>query len=1585
MADNKLTASQTRRLLPRLESELGNADRQRLAQLLDTLEGDTLNYAGVLTALFPDQDQQKAQNSLRSFRNRINAAAVEAGVQFSFEVDSQKRSAAEERECWFAGEDSKVANIERYSAEEASDGDSANLVPARGKPLDGKRTIKLFVSYARKDNDKGGVDDFLAKFEEYARVYAGEYRFQIWADWHITIGQDWNREIQDALEKCHFGLLFLSISFLDRQYIQEHELPQLLATERALPIGFKKLDMHKADLMGIESTQVFRLRGRDQQLSYRECRGENKRGDFFSELITQIKARVDALPAETPRNPPQPPFCKGGSEEAACVDYEARITERMLIEAEKGFDRNHTHSKARATSIQNVQSLIDKGEAHSGGEGIIATEYLLEWLRGKDSPAFCALLGEYGMGKTTTCKALTRELLERRKTDKSLPLPIYVDLREYTWDKRVDFTLLDILDHILRKSWKGGQLDVGVKPEDIIQQVQTNRALMIWDGLDEVINHMSSKLANDFIRQLWRVLPPLKQDKTQHPDAGKMLISCRSHYFRNVQEQNAMLTSEHRDGIKGQDYQALILLPFGEEQIETYLSKSLRLDKDKLQGVLELIRSVHNLPEMAERPYTLSLIAQHIPQIEQLSLRGETIQGVTLYQSMVDSWLSRDTGKHQFSPQHKKQLMEYLAAALWKSGQRQWNIDDLDEWLDDFLYENPKLASAYLNLDRNVLKEDLRTATFIVRPDDEHFRFAHTSLQEFFLASYLHRALQNDERAGWRLEVMPSLETLDFLAQLFIGEPSKRSRCEQHLAAWLAVHDPQSSKLVFQIWLLLAKGGEVVPYQRMALAGEDLFQWEIKGTKEKPLQLHDVDWQGARLEQVAFDYVEFRHCNFQQARLWQSEFQHCRFSACVMENADLTASVWRLNHLDSLDVSTCQLAHSQWVRNQGQAWGAQLAHNQRTDQRIPASVWAHLNVGHGGEVNCIAFSPNGGKLVSGSSDSTVKLWDVFSGECLKTLDQHQGGVWSVMFSPDGYQLASGSHDKTVKLWDVESGKCLQTFADHCGWVQSVTFSPDGSKLASGSDDLTVNLWDVSSGECLKTFGQYQSGVLSVTFSPNGKTLAGSSGYIVKLWDVESGKCLKIFDQHDDWVTSVTFSPDGSKLASGSSDNTVRVWDVTNGWCLKTFNQHQGSIWSVAFSPDGSKLASGSADNTVRVWNVFSGESLQIFNQHHEWVQSVMFSPDGVKLASSASDRTVKIWDAVSGECLQTFASNPGRVRAVMFDSDGGKLVSGSTDHAVKIWDVVTGECLKTFGKHQGGISSVAFSRDGGRLAFGYADNIVRVWDVVNGGCLQTFDQHISRVTSVTFSPDGGKVASGSSDKTVKLWDVVSGECLQTLDQHQGSIWAVAFSPDGGKLASGSADKSVKLWDVFSGECLKTFDQNQGNIWSVAFSPDGNKLAYSFADKAIQVRDVISGEYLNTFNQHQSHVRSVMFSPDSSKLASGSYDKTVKLWDVVSGACLNTFDQHQSGVASVAFSSDGSRLASGLDDNTVKLWDVASGECLKIYHHLPDGNAATLDEKTGRIVYGSAEAWRWLRYREVLDSGETILHPAEIFGPLPGSE
>jgi WD40 repeat protein len=97
----------------------------------------------------------------------------------------------------------------------------------------------------------------------------------------------------------------------------------------------------------------------------------------------------------------------------------------------------------------------------------------------------------------------------------------------------------------------------------------------------------------------------------------------------------------------------------------------------------------------------------------------------------------------------------------------------------------------------------------------------------------------------------------------------------------------------------------------------------------------------------------------------------------------------------------------------------------------------------------------------------VKLWDVNTGNCIKTLTGHTNWVWSVAFSPDGKTLVSSSYDQTVRLWDVTTGGCIRTLTGHTSKIYSVSFSPDGQIVASGSDDQTARLWDASTGECLK--------------------------------------------------------------------------------------------------------------------------------------------------------------------------------------------------------------------------------------------------------------------------------------------------------------------------------------------------------------------------------------------------------------------------------------------------------------------------------------------------------------------------------------
>jgi WD40 repeat protein len=194
----------------------------------------------------------------------------------------------------------------------------------------------------------------------------------------------------------------------------------------------------------------------------------------------------------------------------------------------------------------------------------------------------------------------------------------------------------------------------------------------------------------------------------------------------------------------------------------------------------------------------------------------------------------------------------------------------------------------------------------------------------------------------------------------------------------------------------------------------------------------------------------------------------------------------------------------------------------------------------------IAFSRDGKKLVSGSADKTVRVWNVATGEeCFAPLSEHRGSVLSVAFSPDGSKIASAGADGEILLWDAESRVRIRAFVGHEKSVRGVAFSPDGGIIASASDDKTIRLWDTATG------------------SPLGEPL----------------------NRHKGSVNSVAFSPDGRTIASGSFDKTIRLWDTATGSPLgEPLNGHTESVNSVAFSPDGRVLASGGDDKSVLIWH-----------------------------------------------------------------------------------------------------------------------------------------------------------------------------------------------------------------------------------------------------------------------------------------------------------------------------------------------------------------------------------------------------------------
>jgi hypothetical protein len=184
--------------------------------------------------------------------------------------------------------------------------------------------------------------------------------------------------------------------------------------------------------------------------------------------------------------------------------------------------------------------------------------------------------------------------------------------------------------------------------------------------------------------------------------------------------------------------------------------------------------------------------------------------------------------------------------------------------------------------------------------------------------------------------------------------------------------------------------------------------------------------------------------------------------------------------------------------------------------------------------------------------------------CLHTLTGHTGYVTGVSLSSDGSTAVSGSDDTTVKVWSVAAGSCLHTLTGHTNYVSGVSLSSDGSTAVSGSGDKTVKVWSVAAGSCLHTLTGHTDAVRGVSLSSDGSTVvSGSFDKTVKVWSVAAGSCLHTLTGHTNYVCGVSLSSDGSTAVLGSCDKTVKVWQLEEPDGIDVSNVHEKSLEDLA--------------------------------------------------------------------------------------------------------------------------------------------------------------------------------------------------------------------------------------------------------------------------------------------------------------------------------------------------------------------------------------------------------------------------------------
>lgn len=298
----------------------------------------------------------------------------------------------------------------------------------------------------------------------------------------------------------------------------------------------------------------------------------------------------------------------------------------------------------------------------------------------------------------------------------------------------------------------------------------------------------------------------------------------------------------------------------------------------------------------------------------------------------------------------------------------------------------------------------------------------------------------------------------------------------------------------------------------------------------------------------------------------------------------------------------------------------------------PESQWVRRQTfTHPGGLTAIAFTPNGRLLITGSNDSTIRLWDISSELCVHMLTDHRAAISSLAVSPDGRILASSSWDQSLRLWNLETGLQTHLLQSNQREVTELAIAPSGSQpspllLVSASRDARLYLWNLTTGEWQGELIGHRHPIEAIAVSgPHPILASGDGAGTVNIWHLGTQERLRTLSKHEASVNAIAISAEQEAIATGSSDTTVRLRQLNTGGALQTLTDHQSPVSAIAFSPDGQLLATGDYSGAVKLWRLDSGRCIQTLQQHTQPIVAIAFDALNHMLVSGSRDGTLHVW------------------------------------------------------------------------------------------------------------------------------------------------------------------------------------------------------------------------------------------------------------------------------------------------------------------------------------------------------------------------
>jgi WD40 repeat protein len=614
--------------------------------------------------------------------------------------------------------------------------------------------------------------------------------------------------------------------------------------------------------------------------------------------------------------------------------------------------------------------------------------------------------------------------------------------------------------------------------------------------------------------------------------------------------------------------------------------------------------------------------------------------------------------------------------------------------------------------------------------------------------------------------------------------------------------------------------------------------------------------------------------------------------------------------------------------------------------------------GHLAGLCSIAIAPQGTRIVSGSEDCTIRVWDLSSGSHLRTLKGHEGWVSCVAVSPDGQSIVSGSRDGTIRVWNLDSGEHLYTLRGHEGAVLSIALSPDGRYVVSGSRDRTIRIWNISTKEEPQVLRAQDGWVKSLALTPNGKQiLSGSTGGTLRLWCIERAALLSEWKAHHGWILSIAITPDGSDAIT-TSHNSIKIWNISSQTLTCSFTDLKGWPLSVAISPDELHALIGSSNGTLALWNL-SNRTVEssVLMAHEGLIEAVTITPDGRHALSAGMDKQLRVWNLDSFSKTRDTTRNASYVTAIAIAEQTNVAISAHRDGTIREWNINTGEFKVILDDNRTHAEIIATSPDGNSIVASLSDGQTLSWNrslgrpIVQKTILaredipaitpdlkeagqedpgsQSFTQWLKAYqligqwesrkntsmaifTSLEVTKDGKQVVAICRDGTVRSWPMLSEK--ESPIQHQYIL----------------ADGSIRAWttDPNMGTLLK--GQEKG-IEAMALSPNARFAAFG-GGRTIRIQNLASGEERLISIAQEGAIRTLAVSSNGERVFVALRDGRILAWDEPLKQC-HSQELYDSSVNIVILGRDGQLAIMMCSDRKLRVWDLANDTFFA--HHTSD--------------------------------------------------